>query len=98
MDRKRWESLADSEAHQIGKREPDKSAEQAKRRRFNQELQQDRAAPRAERFARSNFFRALFHAYKGDVHDPNRADEQRQAGDETVRRSQLSSSSDRACS
>ena len=81
MDRKRGESFANPEAHQIGKREPDKSAEQTERGRFDQELQQDCSPPRAECFACSDFFRALFHANKCDVHDSNRSDEKRQARD-----------------
>ena len=50
-----------------------------------EELQQDRAPPRADRFARADLARPLFHADVGDVHDADGADEERQAGDEEAR-------------
>src|SRR5437867_10813358 len=77
MNRKRGESFADPEAHQICECEPDKSTEQTKRRRFDEELQQDCSPSRAERLARSDFFGALFYADECDIHDPNRADKKR---------------------
>ena len=67
---------------QIGEGQADQAAEQAKRGRFDQELQQNRAPARAERFARPDLLRPLLHAHERDVHDPDRADEERETGDE----------------
>src|ERR671938_563278 len=50
----------------------DDAAEQTERRRFDQELKQNRAAPRAEGFARADLFRPLFSAHERDVHDADR--------------------------
>ena len=49
---------------------------------LEQELQQDRAAPRAERLADADLPRPLGHRHEHDVHDADAADRQRQHADE----------------
>src|SRR6478672_9010383 len=66
-----------SEAHQVSERQSDEAAQNAERGRLDQKLKQDRAPARAQGLACPDFFRALLHAHKSNVHDPDGADEKR---------------------
>src|SRR5205085_9448989 len=57
-------------------------AENAERGRFNEKLEQDRPAARAQGFARPDLFRAFLNADESDIHDADRADEKGKAGNE----------------
>src|ERR1700731_954219 len=70
---KRRKRFTNSETKKKGDSQADKSAKETQRRRFNEELQQNRPPARTECFARPNFLGALLYAYERDVHDPNRA-------------------------
>src|SRR5215510_3518238 len=85
LDWKRWKRFADSSAHHVRNSQSNKAAEQTKRRGFDQELKKDRASPRAESFARSDFARALFHAHKRDIHYPDGTDKKRKTSNKKPR-------------
>src|SRR6476660_4487203 len=63
-----------NEARENGNEHPDKdeAAQNAERGRLDQKLKQDRAPARAQSLACPDFFRALLHAHKRDVHDSDR--------------------------
>ena len=59
----------------------DRAAQHADHDRLDQELGQDVAPPRANRFADADLARALGDTHQHDVHDPDPADDKRNAGD-----------------
>src|SRR5207237_5140706 len=69
-------------AHGKGKAQSNYSTQQTERSRFDQELKENGAPARPERFSRPDFFRPLFHANESDIHDADGTDKKRKAGDE----------------
>ena len=59
-----------------------RAAGERRRQPLEQELQQDRAAPRAERLAQADLARPLGDRHEHDVHHADAADGQRQHADE----------------
>ena len=64
-----------------GPRDADHAADGAERDGFDQELQEDVAAARADGHADADLARPLGHADEHDVHDADAADDERDAGD-----------------
>ena len=65
----------------VSERQAQRAADQAKRHRFHQELQQNIAAGRAKCLADPDLAGPLRHRYEHDVHDADTADKQAHAGD-----------------
>ncbi len=83
------ETAAISLANADAQRDAERRAERRQRRRLDEELVQDVAAARAERFPNADLARSLGDGDEHDVHDHDRADDepdrrQRDAGDHEV--------------
>src|SRR4029079_16078407 len=77
--------MARTGARYVRKTQSDESAEQTQRSGFDEELKKDRAPPRAQSFARSDFARPLFHAHKRDIHNPDCPDKKRKTSNKKPR-------------
>ena len=62
-------------------RQPRDAADETEHARLDQELAQDHRRGRPEGLAQPDFPRALRNGHQHDVHDPDPADQQRDAGD-----------------
>src|SRR6266498_1964408 len=75
-----------AEREHIAETDANRAAEETQHHRLDQELEQNIAAPRAAGLTQADLAGALGHTHQHDVHDPDAADQQRDAADQAQKR------------